>query len=70
MAAGLGGSNTPFLSDTALTMGEGNGLEMGSIMLSALASVSNDNRHNTEPLTASLCECFASQTEWPLLARD
>lgn len=50
-------------SDTPLSIGEGNGLEMGSVMLSAPASVSNDNRHNTEPLTASLCECLASQTD-------
>lgn len=68
----LGHGNTSFPStDTPLSIGEGNGLEMGSVMLSAPASLSNDNRHNTEPLTASLCECecLASQTDRPLLAR-
>lgn len=55
MTAGLGDSNIPFVSsDTPLTIGEENGLEMGSVMLSAPASLSNDNRRNTEPLSASL----------------
>lgn len=56
--------------DTLLRMREGNGLEMGRVMLSAPASLSNDNRHNTEPLTDSLWECLARQTDRPAAASE